>query len=128
MESVFPGDIRAFARSRQSRDRLLPLANAAAVIDTTIFWLSVAACVLFAWNVRLARMNLFLAAAILFLVINAGVCGAMAGVYDRYGCRVAWLMPFCFTAYVCCWIAERKRAVVREDSGSLELAPSQLAS
>jgi hypothetical protein len=73
-------------------------------------------------------MNKFLVSAILFVVINAAVCGAMAGVYDRYGCRVAWLMPFCFTAYVCCLIAERKRDAVREDSGSLELASSQLAS
>jgi hypothetical protein len=128
IESVFPGDMRAFTSSRQSHDRLLPLANAAAVVDTTMFWLSVPACLLFVWTGRFARMNKFLGSAILFLMINAAVCGAMAGVYDRYGCRVAWLMPFCFTAYVCCLIAERKRGVVREDSGSLELAPSQLAS
>jgi hypothetical protein len=128
MQRVFPGDMRTFASSRQSRDRLLPLANSAAVLDTATFWLSAAACVLFAWNGGLARMNMFLISAILFLLINAAVCGAMAGVYDRYGCRVAWLMPFCLTAYVCCWIAERKRAVVRENSGPLELAPSQLAS
>jgi len=127
LQSVFPGDMRAYANSRQFRERLLPLANVAGLFDATIFWLSVGGCLLFGWNGRQTRMNKFLISAILFLMINAAVCGAMAGVYDRYGCRVAWLMPFCFTAYGCCFIAERKRSVAREDSGSLELAPSQLA-
>jgi hypothetical protein len=128
MLRVFPGDLEAYRSSRQFGGRLLPLANAAAVVDTTIFWLSVVASLLFAWNGRFARMNKFLASAILFLVVNAAVCGALAGVYDRYQSRVEWLMPFCLTAYVCCPIAERKRGIAREDSGSLELASIQLPS
>jgi hypothetical protein len=73
-------------------------------------------------------MNKFITSATLFLVINTAGCGALAGVYDRYQSRVAWLMPFCLTAHVCCPIAEQKRGIAREDSRPLELASFQLPS
>jgi hypothetical protein len=116
IQRAFPGDLQSFTNSRQFRDSLLPLANAASVVHTATFWLSLAACLVFAWTRRFARMNEFLAYAILFLIINAAVCGALAGVYDRYQSRVAWLMPFCLIAYICCLIKEWKHGAVRQDS------------
>jgi hypothetical protein len=112
---VLPGDFKAFWISRQFSDRLFPLTDAIAPVHTTIFWLSVAACPLLAWIGRSARINKFLISAILFLVINAAVCGALAGVYDRYQSRVAWIMPLCLTAYICCLIKEWKRGPSRQD-------------
>ena len=32
----------------------------------------------------------------------------VAGVYDRYQSRVAWIMPLCLACYVCCLVKERK--------------------
>jgi hypothetical protein len=118
MQRVFPGDLPAFWNARQFRDHLLPLADAVAPVHTTIFWLSVAGCLLFAWTGRFAGINAFLASAIVFLIINASVCASLAGVYDRYQSRVAWIMPFCLTAYVCCFTKEWKRDIASRDTTS----------
>lgn len=112
---VLPDDARAFWISRQSSDLLFPLTDAVVPIHTTIFWLSVAACLLLAWTGRFARINKFLVSAIVFLVINAAVCGAFAGVYDRYQSRVAWIMPLCLIAYLCCLTRDWKHGVTRQD-------------
>ena len=108
IERIFPRDFSAFSNGRQFRDGLRSLADAIAPVHTAVFWLSAAACLLFAWSRRFPRINTFLVSAAVFLVINAGVSGALAGVYDRYQSRVAWLIPFCLTAYFCSWMAERK--------------------
>ena len=118
MLHVFPGDLQAFRNSRQSRDRLFSLADDFAAIHTVIFWISLAACLLLAWTRRFIRINNILASAIILLVINASVCGALAGVYDRYQSRVAWLIPFCLVAYVCCLVRERKEGVTQLDQAS----------
>ena len=103
---VFPGDVKAFGNSRQYHDRLTSLADAAARIDTAMFWLSLAACVAFARMGRNerkghnGRMNTFFYASLFYLVINASVCASFAGVYDRYQSRVAWIVPFCLTAFL----------------------------
>ena len=99
---VFPRDLRAFLNARQYRDRLVHWADAAAVLDTTVFWLSLAACMLLAGTGRFGRVNLFFYSAIAYLVINAAICATFAGVYDRYQGRVAWIIPFCLTAYLGC--------------------------
>ena len=106
VQRVFPGELQAFRNTRQIRDRLLHLADGASVIDTIVFWLSAAACLYFARTRRFPRTNQFLVAAILFLVINAAVCGSFSGVYNRYQSRVAWLVPFCLVSYVCCLVRE----------------------
>jgi hypothetical protein len=79
-----------------------------------IFWLSVAACIWFARTRRFARINQFFYSAIALLVINASVCATLAGTFDRYQSRVAWIIPFCLTAYICCWVWERQRDVAYE--------------
>ena len=96
---VFPGDLQAFLNARQYHDRLTHLADASAFVDTKIFWLSFASCLLFVRTDRFARVNLFFYSAIAFLVINASICATFAGVYDRYQGRVAWIIPFSLTAY-----------------------------
>jgi hypothetical protein len=100
---VFPGDVQAFLNARQYHDRLTQLADASAFVDTKVFWLSLASCLLFVRTSRFARVNLFFYSAIVFLVINASICATFAGVYDRYQGRVAWIIPFSLTAYVGCF-------------------------
>jgi hypothetical protein len=99
---VFPGDWKAFLNARQYRDRLIPLADASAVVDTTVFWLSLAICLFLAGTGRFRRLNMFFYSAIAYLLINASICATFGGVYDRYQGRVAWIIPFCLTAYIGC--------------------------
>ncbi|HEV7969120.1 MAG TPA: hypothetical protein VGP19_16190 [Candidatus Acidoferrales bacterium] len=99
---VFPGDLKAFLNARQYRGRLTPLADASAALDTIVFWLSLVTCLLLAGTGRFARVNLFLFSAIAFLVMNATICASFAGVYDRYQSRVAWIIPYCLSAYIAC--------------------------
>ncbi len=126
LQSVFPGEIQDFRKGRQFRDRLLPLADAASKVDTGAFWLSAAACLLLAGISGFSRINMLFYSSILFLAINAAICATFAGVFDRYQSRVAWIMPFCLTAYVLCWVREWKRSGVRDSSttADYEFEPS----
>jgi hypothetical protein len=105
---VFPGDVQAFLNARQYHDRLTHLADVLAMVDTTVFWLSLATCILLAGTGRFERLNMFFFAAIAFLVVNASICATLAGVYDRYQSRVAWIVPFCLTAYAGCLVRDWK--------------------
>ena len=117
---VFPGDSQAFLNGRQYHDRLTPLADATAPIDTAVFWLSIAICVFLAWTVRFSRINMFFYSAIAFLVINAAICATFAGVFDRYQSRVAWIIPFTLTAYVGCLARDWKPWRAMEEIEELE--------
>jgi len=107
---VFPGEYQAFLHSKQSRGRFLPLANAAAAIDTVTFWLSIVICLAFVCFRAAAHMNRFFYAAMAFLLINAAVCASFSGVFDRYQSRVAWLAALCATTHVCSWCRDRRSA------------------
>ena len=107
---VFPGDYQAFLHSKQSRGQFLPLANAAAAIDTVTFWLSIAICLAFVWINAVGRLNHFFYAAMAFLLVNAAVCATFSGVFDRYQSRVAWLAALCATIYVCSWFKDSRSA------------------
>jgi hypothetical protein len=113
IERVFPRDFLAFSNGRQFRDGLRSLADAIAPVHTAVFWLSAAACLLFARSGRFPRINTFFVSATVFLVINAGVSGALAGVYDRYQSRVAWIIPLCLIAYFSSWMVKGKSGVVK---------------
>ena len=115
IQRVLPVDFSAFSNARQFDDHMLPLADAVAPVHVAIFWLSVAGCALFAWTGRFARINKFLALALVFLIINASVCGAFAGVFDRYQTRAAWIVPICLIAYICCFIRDWKHGVAGQD-------------
>lgn len=108
IQQVFPNDLEAFRESRQSRGLLLPLADFAAAAHTPFFWFSLAACLPLARTDRFPRINRFFAAALAFLALNAAVCATFSGVYERYQCRVAWVVPFCFTAYAYSFLKEWK--------------------
>jgi hypothetical protein len=105
---VFPGDWQAFVNSREYHDHLTLLANAAAVLDTAVFWASLAICLLMAGTGRFERVNLFFYSALAYLAINAAICATFAGVYDRYQSRVAWMIPFCLSAYIGCYVRNWK--------------------
>jgi hypothetical protein len=117
---VFPGDWQAFSKDKQNRDRLIRLAEACGKIDTTVFWLSVAACLYFAGTGRFSRINLFFYSAIVYLLINASICATFAGVFDRYQSRVAWIPPLCLTAYIFCTARGWKRWGAMEGAGQLK--------
>jgi hypothetical protein len=114
MRQVFPRDFQAFRNARQSRGRLVWLADTAATIDTTMYWLSLVSCLALVWAGRARKVSQFLYSAISFLAINAAICATFAGVYDRYQSRIAWIVPLCFTTCVCCLVGERKRRVSPE--------------
>ena len=113
-QRVFPAGFTAFSNSRQLRGRLMFLADKAAMLHTAAFWLSLTACLLFAWNDRRDRIAGFLAWTIVFLTINAAICATFAGVYDRYQSRVAWLIPFCFFSYASRLLSERNNSEVSD--------------
>ena len=115
IQEIFPRDFPAFSNSRLIRGRLLRLANAAARLDTAVFWLSASGCLWLAWTRRAEKLNCFLYSTVAFLVINAAICATLAGVYDRYQSRVAWIMPLCFALYVAAWM-ESKRARIPENA------------
>lgn len=115
---VFPRDWQAFVNSREYHDRLTPMANAAAILDTAVFWASLAICMLMAGTGRFERVNLFFYSALAYLAINAAVCATFAGVYDRYQSRVAWMIPFCLSAYIGCYVRNWKPwAAIEEVEG-----------
>jgi hypothetical protein len=101
IRQVFPRDFNAFSNARQARGRMNLVTKAAVIMDTAVFCLSLLTCVLLARTKRAASVNQLFYWAIVFLVINAGICGSLAGVYDRYQSRVAWIVPLCLVSYVC---------------------------
>jgi hypothetical protein len=85
------------------------LADASALVDSVVFWLSLAFCLLLAGSGRFGRANMFFSSALAYLVINASTCATFAGVYDRYQRRVAWMIPFCLSDYIGCLASDWKR-------------------
>jgi hypothetical protein len=117
---VYPRDSQSFLNGRQYHDRLTALADSSAVVDTTFFWLSVATCLFLAGTGRFGRVNMLFYSAIAYLVINAAICATFAGVFDRYQSRVAWIVPFCLTAYVGCLARDWKRSEALPEMSELE--------
>jgi hypothetical protein len=110
IQLIFPRDFHAFSNSRLIRGQLIPLVNAASTIDTAVFWLSMVLCLFLACTKRVEKLNRIFYSAIAFLVINAAICASLAGVYDRYQSRVAWILPLCLAFYICYLFGERKHA------------------
>jgi hypothetical protein len=104
---ALPGDIPAYKTAGQLTGRLSPLIDTIALLHVALFWLSAAGCAIFLWTRRFARIDQFLLLAGAFLVINAAVCGAFAGVVDRYQSRVEWIVPLCVAIYLCGFLKER---------------------
>jgi hypothetical protein len=110
IQQVLPRDFRAFSNSKLIRGRLVSLSKAVSIIDMVVFWLSAVTCLVLARSKHMERLNSFFYAAMAFLVINAAICATLVGAYDRYQSRVAWLVPFCLTCYVCRMVRDRKHA------------------
>jgi hypothetical protein len=98
---VFPSDALAFANGKQSNGLMSRFTNILSIVHLVVFWLCAIACVHFARTVGARKLNEFFYAAVVFLLINAAICATLAGVYERYQSRVAWIVPFCFCLYVC---------------------------
>jgi hypothetical protein len=100
---IFPNDLRAYSNSKLIQGRLVGFTKVVAGIDLAAFWVSLVACVVPAWKHRATaqKWTWFFYSTIVFLFLNAAVCATLAGVYDRYQSRVAWLMPLCLAAFLC---------------------------
>jgi hypothetical protein len=116
--AYFPGDASAFARARQSRgamalDPVEPLH--AGVVGASALVIST---VLLARRRRLSA-PLFAFAAVIVggFLANALVCGALSIPTDRYGARLAWLLPL--TAAL---LVARSWRSVRGPSAAADLA------
>ena len=107
IQEVFPRDYRGYSNSRLIQGRLVRFTEVVATIHAGVFWLSLVACFLLAWEKSAEQVNAFFYSAVLFLIINAAICATFAGAYDRYQSRVAWLIPLCLVTYVCCLVKER---------------------
>jgi hypothetical protein len=90
--------------------------NVVSIIHIIVFWLSVLGCIYFVRNKIVSnrfaaggrgaklpgmKLNEFFYSAMVFLFINAAICATLAGVYERYQARVAWLIPLCLGFYAC---------------------------
>jgi hypothetical protein len=66
-----------------------------------------------------------LATLVIFMIlVNAFLCGALAGPYDRYQSRVEWLVPLCALLQVLEWARQRNAATLRSPSASIVAEPS----
>jgi hypothetical protein len=101
IEQIFPRDLSAYSASKLIQGRLIWPAKIVAVVDTGVFWLSAIACAAVALSHRDGKWVSFFYSGVLFLFLNAAVCATLAGVYDRYQSRVAWIVPLCFAIFVC---------------------------
>jgi hypothetical protein len=106
---VFPRDIGAYAGSKLIQGGLITLTKIVARVDTGAFWLSALVCGIVAFSRRDQKWNSFFYSALIFLFLNAAVCASLAGVYDRYQARVAWLVPLCLATYACRRLGETRR-------------------
>lgn len=109
IQRAFPRDASAYANSKLIQGRLVALTKVAAVVDSAAFWLSALACIVLALRQRDEKWNWFFYSAITYLFFNAAVCATLAGVYDRYQSRVAWLVPLCLTASICASLEASQR-------------------
>ena len=106
IDSLYPGDTLKFRLTRQWFNALAGDARKLSIVYTLVFWCSASVGLALFLKRRSTPRNadrLFLLASI-FLVSNALVTGALSKVTARYQCRVAWLIPLCFAAYILPWI------------------------
>ncbi len=77
IQQVFPGDVPAFSNARQARGRMNLVTKAAVVIDIESFCVSVWLCVMLARSQTAVKVTRRFHWAIVFLVINAAICGCV---------------------------------------------------
>jgi hypothetical protein len=97
LDRVFPpAERERFAASLQSRGELPAGAAPFLLPHLPVLLLSAAALPLAvrrAWRDRNARLLGLLLCVGVAVLANAAVLGALSGPHDRYGARVAWLLP-----------------------------------
>jgi hypothetical protein len=60
---------------------------------------------------RFGHLNQLAAVAMLAILANAAVCGALSNPHDRYGARMVWLATLVVLLAVWAHVAERNRRV-----------------
>lgn len=105
---LFPADWNWFRNSAQWSGQLLRLSDKLEPWHIAVFWLCLTGNLLFVLLARpLGRVGQFFCMGLLMLICNAMVTGSLAGVFDRYQSRAAWLMPLCFVFYTREFFAEK---------------------
>jgi hypothetical protein len=83
-------DLDSYRSSRVAKGTM-PL-GAISMMMTIVYWASLAAGIGMAF-LRLRTLGTLPAVLVVGLIANAFICGALAGVFDRYQGRVVWLAP-----------------------------------
>jgi hypothetical protein len=104
---IFPGSEHRLKRSRQVNHTMLDVTWSFVLIQVAAFWVCLTVCVLLRRSRYFAGPNVFLYLICAFLLINAAISGTASGVFNRYQCRVAWLIPLCACVLLSAWICER---------------------
>jgi hypothetical protein len=95
-EGFPPAERRRFADSLQARGLLPPVAASLRPAQGLVLLLGAAAALAIALP-RAGRLSLpgrsLLLSVLVGVVVNAAVTGALSGPHDRYGARIAWLVP-----------------------------------
>jgi hypothetical protein len=119
---VFPRDTSAYEGSKLIQGRLVSMTKVVAIVDSAAFWLSALACIILAVRQHNEKWNWFFYSTIAYLFFNAAVCATLAGVYDRYQSRVAWLIPLCLATCLCAQYARSTQEVGATKRADTEVA------
>lgn len=106
----FPNDVEKFHTTHEWLGKLPRDAAVLSPIYAVVFWCSLVGCLAFFfrhWGSPSFTDRLFLFT-ICLLVFNAFVTGAFSEVSPRYQCRVVWLVPLCFVAYLISLLGNRE--------------------
>ena len=103
LQTLAPGDVRAFEASRQQRDAI-PVATLR-LLHTPIGWALIALALLaltrWAWRKDLGTAELrFLLFAVTAWFLNGVLSANLSGIYDRYESRLVWLFGVWLLAWV----------------------------
>ena len=98
---LFPGDFPKYDASQQYVGRLERLAHRAARVQKVVFWAALLISLVIATMKRSGTRSatqLFVPT-LTFMLANAGVTGALSGVFNRYQSRISWLILLCCFGY-----------------------------
>lgn len=103
MGRLYPQDTHEFAASLQQQGRLeSPPFTGLALMQKAAYWVTFGVLVhsgFTAWRRHRVLVGALLVA-LVFLVTNAFICGALSGVHERYQGRASWIVPLLATFWL----------------------------
>lgn len=89
-----PNETKAYANSKQQKGTLSALNNVNSYFSVTLCLILLAVVLVFFYKRILFTIKVGGIILLAGIIINAIVCGSLAPVSDRFGCRVVWLIVF----------------------------------